>query len=107
MDALYDCGFALLRRLFDAVDVIAQEGRIEAYAVGKLKMIPARVRVIKKRPGWGAFLLRDGLGLFAEFEGGVVGYGHVDAAGEVVNGYGVGAGGYLDAGGVVDAYGGF
>ena len=55
MDALYDCGFALLRRLFDAVDVIAQEGRIEAYAVGKLKMIPARVRVRKKAPGGGRF----------------------------------------------------
>ena len=66
-------------------------------------MIPARVWVRKKRPEGALFLLRDGLGLFAEFEGGVVGYGHVDAGGEVVDGYGVATGGYLDAGGVVNA----
>ena len=59
---------------------------------------------MKRAPGGGAFFCGEGgLGLFAEFEGGGIGHGYVDAAGEVVNGYGVGAGGYLDAGGVVNA----
>ena len=43
MDALYDCGFALHRRLFDAVDVVSQERWVEADAVGEAGHVDFRV----------------------------------------------------------------